>query len=224
MQISVDMAERKSRRPLDNVCRSSCRRGKRTFDCLMAAVLLLAAAPLIACIAIYIQARDTGPVFFIQRRVGYLGRRFYVIKLRTMRTDADESQHSDHVRHLIASNKQMIKLDAASDERLVPGAALIRKLGIDELPQLVNVLRGEMSLVGPRPCMPYEASALAEWQRARFNVRPGITGLWQVSGKNRTSFLQMLELDVRYAAEHNLWLDIYILLRTVPAVLSYLRD
>jgi lipopolysaccharide/colanic/teichoic acid biosynthesis glycosyltransferase len=209
---------------IDTVRRSACRRCKRAFDCLMAAVLLLAVAPLIACIAIYIQVRDTGPVFFIQRRVGYLGRPFYLIKLRTMRNDADESQHSDYVQHLIASNEQMIKLDAKNDERLVPGAALIRKLGIDELPQLFNVLRGEMSLVGPRPCMPYEASALAEWQQARFNVRPGITGLWQVSGKNRTSFLQMLELDVRYTAEHNLWLDIYILLRTIPAVFSYLRD
>jgi len=224
MQISADIAEGRNRHPLDNVCRGSCGRCKRAFDWLMAAVLLLAVAPLIACIAIYIQARDTGPVFFIQRRVGYLGRPFYLIKLRTMRTDADESQHSDHVRQLIASNKQLRKLDAENDERLVPGAALIRKLGIDELPQLFNVLRGEMSLVGPRPCMLYEASALAEWQRARFNVRPGITGLWQVSGKNRTSFLQMLELDVRYAAEHNLWLDIYILLRTIPAVISYLRD
>ena len=141
-----------------------------------------------------------------------------------MRTQAAETQHCHHVQQLISSNASLTKLDSKGDKRIIPGTTLIRKLGLDELPQLYNVIRGDMSIVGPRPCMAYEAKALKAWQRARFNVHPGLTGLWQVSGKNRTTFRRMIELDVKYTHTHHLWHDFRILAKTLPAILRYVRD
>ena len=118
----------------------------------------------------------------------------------------------------------MTKLDANGDSRIIPFGKFLRASGLDELPQLINVLRGEMSLVGPRPCVAYEAEKYLPWQRERFNAAPGLTGLWQVSGKNRTTFTRMMELDIEYTRRKNLWLDLKIIFMTVPALLVQMRD
>lgn len=196
---------------------------KRALDLIGALGMLLCLAPLLLGCVLYLQVRDPGPVFFRQQRIGWQGRAFMMLKLRSMRAGADQTQHRNHLRSLIRANASLTKLDSRGDLRIIPGAQWMRKLGIDELPQLINVLRGEMSLVGPRPCMAYEACDFAPWQRARFKVRPGLTGAWQVNGKNRTTFRRMMELDVGYANEPTLWKDIGILLRTVPAVIGYAR-
>ncbi len=165
-----------------------------------------------------------GPILYRQERVGYLGRRFRIYKFRTMKLGADCSVHQDYFRNLIHSNAPMIKLDSRGDSRLIPGAWMLRASGLDELPQLINVWRGEMSLVGPRPCLPAEFAHYEPWQRRRCDARPGLTGLWQVSGKNRTTFEQMIRLDVRYACEGSAWLDLKIMLLTVPCLLAQLRE
>ena len=113
----------------------------------------------------------------------------------------------------------MVKLDARGDSRIIPFGLLLRSSGLDELPQLINVLRGEMSVVGPRPCLSYECDKYLPWQRERFNTLPGLTGLWQVSGKNQTTFVEMMQLDISYARNKTLWLDLTIILKTVPAIL-----
>ena len=118
----------------------------------------------------------------------------------------------------------MVKMDARGDSRLIPGGRLIRASGLDELPQIINVLRGEMSLVGPRPCVPYEYEKYTAWQRNRFRAVPGLTGLWQVSGKNRTTFDEMIRLDIHYAQNKSLSLDLRIMLNTLPALLVQLLD
>jgi hypothetical protein len=117
----------------------------------------------------------------------------------------------------------MDKLDER-DPRINPWGAIMRKTCIDELPQVINVLKGEMSLVGPRPCIPYEAKEYLKWHRCRFEIYPGITGLWQVSGKNRLNFKEMMRLDIKYGEEISIWLDLLILFKTIPAVISIIKD
>ena len=112
----------------------------------------------------------------------------------------------------------MVKLDARGDSRIIPFGMWLRSSGLDELPQLINVLRGEMSIVGPRPCLAYECDRYLPWQWERFNTLPGLTGLWQVSGKNQTTFAEMMRLDINYSREKNFWLDVQIIFRTVPAI------
>ena len=118
----------------------------------------------------------------------------------------------------------MTKLDAQNDPRLIPLGALLRATGLDELPQIINVLRGEMSFVGPRPCIPYEYERYQPWQRRRFDAVPGLTGLWQVSGKNRTTFNEMIRLDIEYSERLSLGLDLKIIFRTLPALLQQCLD
>jgi lipopolysaccharide/colanic/teichoic acid biosynthesis glycosyltransferase len=118
------------------------------------------------------------------------------------------------------SDAPMVKLDARGDSRIIPFGLLLRSSGLDELPQLINVLRGEMSMVGPRPCLPYECDEYLPWQRERFNTLPGLTGLWQVSGKNQTTFAEMMQLDISYARKKTLWMDLTIILKTIPAILG----
>jgi lipopolysaccharide/colanic/teichoic acid biosynthesis glycosyltransferase len=137
-------------------------------------------------------------------------------KFRTIKTDAAPTQHQIHVAGLMASDAPLRKIDG--ELAIIRGGAMLRKLGLDELPQLINVLKGEMSLVGPRPdVLPMES--YQSWQRDRFHVLPGITGLWQVSGKNHTTFSQMIRLDIAYVRQRSPWLDLVILLKTIPAVL-----
>ena len=194
-------------------------RWKRILDvslCLLALPLIV---PLAAVIGILIRMVSEGPVLFKQERVGFLGRRFMCFKFRTMFVDADAAVHEGHLHRLMESNTPMTKMDSQGDPRIIPFGRLLRSSGLDELPQLINVLRGEMSWVGPRPCMPYEYDRYLPWQRERFTTLPGLTGLWQVSGKNRTTFVEMMQLDIKYARSKTVWRDLGILWRTVPALI-----
>jgi lipopolysaccharide/colanic/teichoic acid biosynthesis glycosyltransferase len=169
-------------------------------------------------VALVVICGSRGPVFFRQRRVGYKGREFGCYKFRTMHVNAETASHRDHFCQLMESEVPMTKLDARNDPRLIPLGALLRATGLDELPQLINVVRGEMSLVGPRPCIAYEYERYQPWQRRRFDAVPGLTGLWQVSGKNQTTFNEMIRLDIEYSERASLWLDLQIILRTLPAL------
>jgi lipopolysaccharide/colanic/teichoic acid biosynthesis glycosyltransferase len=197
---------------------------KRAIDllcCLAALPFLLAAT---ALLSILHALTSPGPLFFTQERVGYRGRTFRLYKFRTMHVDADVGAHHAHVTALLRSNAPMNKMDGAGDRRLMPAAWLLRATGLDELPQLLNVLRGDMSIVGPRPCIPYEYEQYQPWQRARFNAVPGLTGLWQVSGKNHTTFDEMVRLDVRYAGQKSPGLDLWIIARTPATLWSQVRE
>lgn len=197
---------------------------KRAVDlvCCLIGLPVLAVCTLIMTLVTSITS--PGPVFFTQERVGLRGRRFLLYKFRTMKVGADSRSHQAHLNNLIHSNAPMMKLDAKGDRRMIPGAWILRASGFDELPQLINVLKGEMSLIGPRPCIPYEYEEFTPGQRARFNAVPGLTGLWQVSGKNRTTFDEMIRLDVHYATHLSPWLDLKILLRTPWALLIQVFD
>ena len=194
----------------------------------MDVVFCIAALPFLAvatfCVAILMSVTSPGPIFFRQERVGFLGRRFRLYKFRTMHVGAETSTHQAHFVGLMTSNAPMQKLDAKGDSRLIPLGWLIRASGLDELPQIINILKGEMSVVGPRPCIPYEYEKYSNLQRTRFNSTPGLTGLWQVSGKNRTTFDQMIQLDIRYSNEKSLKLDSIILFKTLPTVLLQVKD
>jgi lipopolysaccharide/colanic/teichoic acid biosynthesis glycosyltransferase len=197
---------------------------KRAIDVVGSLVAMILLSPLALLVALLIKIASPGPLFFRQERVGYLGRRFTLWKFRTMHVNADTAVHQKHLQELMASGKEMTKLDNGKDQRIIPFGSILRATGIDELPQLVNVLLGEMSLVGPRPCLPYEADAFLPWQMRRFDAVPGLTGLWQVSGKNRTTFREMMALDVRYAKKPALPLDVKIFLKTVPAIVRQVVD
>ncbi len=175
-------------------------------------------------VALVVRCGSRGPIFFRQQRVGLAGREFTCYKFRTMRPNAETASHQGHATHLIKSDAPMIKLDARRDPRLIPFGAALRAVGLDELPQLINVMRGEMSIVGPRPCLPYEYELYEPWHRRRFEAVPGLTGLWQVSGKNRTTFSQMVRLDIEYAERASLWLDLRIILMTLPALVQQCLD
>jgi exopolysaccharide production protein ExoY len=194
-------------------------RWKRILDISLALLALPLVVPLAALIAVLIRTVSEGPVLFKQERVGFLGRRFMCFKFRTMFVNADSTAHKGHLYRLMESNTPMIKMDSHGDPRIIPFGRLLRSSGLDELPQLINVFRGEMSLVGPRPCMPYEYDRYLPWERERFTTLPGLTGLWQVSGKNHTTFIEMIQLDIKYAREKTTWRDVAILLRTAPALL-----
>ena len=197
---------------------------KRAIDlaaCLVGLPILAACA-----LAMYVLTRcfSPGPVFYRQERIGCRGRRFMIFKFRTMEVGADCSVHQDYCRDLIHTNAPMAKLDSRGDARLIPLAWVLRASGLDELPQLINILRGEMSLVGPRPCLPAEFEHYGEWPRRRCAARPGLTGLWQVSGKNRTTFRQMIGYDLKYVQECSFRLDLKIIFRTLPCLLAQVRD
>lgn len=191
---------------------------KRALDFVI--ILILAPALLMfgGIVALMVFCGSSGPIFFRQRRVGHKGREFICYKFRTMHVNAETDSHRGHATHLIKSEKPMTKLDTHRDPRLIPLGAALRATGLDELPQLINVLRGEMSIVGPRPCIPYEYELYEPWQRRRFDAVPGLTGLWQVSGKNRTTFNEMIRLDIEYSERSSLWLDIAIISKTLPAL------
>lgn len=190
--------------------------------------VILAFSPLLVLVggvvALVIKFGSRGPVLFRQQRVGYRGQQFTCLKFRTMHVGAETNSHKGHTAQLIKSEVPMTKLDAGNDPRVIPFGSILRATGLDELPQMVNVLRGEMSLVGPRPCIPYEYEMYEPWQRRRFNAAPGLTGLWQVSGKNRTTFNQMINLDIEYSERSSLGLDLMIILKTVPALATQCLD
>ena len=201
---------------------------KRTLDLVGSVVGLLLCAPLFLVIAVAIRLTSTGPVFFRQQRVGRYGTPFVFLKFRSMKMNNDARVHRQYVEQLIAGNadpqpsngngRRVYKI--TNDPRVTKVGAFLRRTSLDELPQLWNVLKGEMSLVGPRPAIPYEVEAYQLWHRGRvLEAKPGITGLWQVSGRSRVKFDDMVRLDVRYAMVRSIWLDIKILLLTPWSVI-----
>jgi exopolysaccharide production protein ExoY len=197
---------------------------KRVLDitCICLALPLL--LPLVALVAFVIKLVSPGPVFYRQERAGYRGAPFLCWKFRTMKPNADTGVHERYLHRLIESNQPMTKLDTRSDDRLIPGGWILRASGLDEVPQLFNVLRGDMSIVGPRPCTPAEYRKYKECQLERFNTLPGLTGLWQVSGKNKTTFKQMIALDIRYVREKSLAFDLKIMLRTFSTLIGQILE
>lgn len=197
---------------------------KRSIDL----VCCLLALPFLAILTLFMTILTKlvapGPVFFRQQRIGCNGRRFWIYKFRTMRVGADTSGHQDYFKQLIGTNAPMVKLDSAGDSRLIPCSKFLRAAGLDELPQVINVFRREMSVVGPRPCIPTEYEAYQPRQKRRCAAMPGLTGLWQVSGKNRTTFEEMVNLDIRYSETKSVSLDFKIILMTVPALLVQVYD
>jgi exopolysaccharide production protein ExoY len=180
--------------------------------------------PIVAVVVLWIKIVSPGPIFFRQQRVGYRGRPFMVLKFRTMKVNAETGSHERHLEQLMEANTPMTKLDAAGDPRIIRGGRILRATGLDELGQLFNVLQGDMSLVGPRPCTPHEYQHYKAWQRARVEVQPGLTGYWQVNGKNKTTFTEMIQMDIFYAKRPSLWLDLWIMLRTPAALFEQLHE
>ena len=195
----------------------------RTLDVMVAGLALLALVPVIAVAATAVRLSSPGPVLFRQRRLGRGMRPFTVLKFRTMRADADSAVHREFVRSLIDGKPEpdqhgkLYKL--VIDDRITRVGRFLRSWSLDELPQLINVLRGEMSLVGPRPVIEYEVEQYPDWYLRRFAVKPGLTGLWQVSGRNERTYEEMVRFDVEYAERRSLWLDLRILARTAVVVM-----
>ena len=195
-------------------------RGKRALDLLLIFISFPLWLSLMVMVSAWIRLVSVGPVFYRQQRVGRCGQLFWIFKFRSMKLNVATHVHEKHVASLIASDAPMTKLDAAGDNRLIPMGRLIRAVGLDELPQIFNVMRGEMSLVGPRPCTPHEYQYYRPSYLKRFKVAPGLTGYWQVHGKNRTTFKQMMTMDLLYAEKMSPMLDFIILLKTGPALLA----
>jgi lipopolysaccharide/colanic/teichoic acid biosynthesis glycosyltransferase len=216
-----DVSQREKRRRVFSVI-------KRAIDVTGSGIGLVLGAPLFVAIALAICLSSKGPVFYRQQRVGRYGTPFVFLKFRSMHVDNDTQVHKQYVKQLIAgqvepqpsaeSGQKVYKL--TNDPRVTTVGAFLRRTSLDELPQLWNVLKGEMSLVGPRPAIPYEVEAYQIWHRRRvLEAKPGITGLWQVSGRSRVKFDEMVRLDVRYAMGRSVWLDLKILLLTPWSVI-----
>jgi len=193
---------------------------KRILDITCILLSLPVWLPIMILVTLWIKLVSPGAIFFRQERVGYRQRRFMISKFRTMKVNAETQSHERHMEQLIEANCPMRKLDVSGDPRIIPGGRILRAMGLDELPQLFDVLRGEMSLVGPRPCTPHEFKCYQVWQRERFNAAPGLTGFWQVNGKNKTTFVEMIKMDIYYARNMSLCLDLTIMLRTPPTILA----
>jgi exopolysaccharide production protein ExoY len=191
---------------------------KRVLDFAIVAITLPVWLPVMILIALWVAVTSPGPIFYRQPRVGFKGRRFMIVKFRTMKVNAETRSHETYLEQLMVSDEPMIKLDAKGDSRLIPGGKLLRAIGLDELPQIFNVVRGEMSVVGPRPCTVAEFDHYTPEDRERVNAVPGLTGFWQVNGKNRTTFRQMIEMDVYYSENITLRMDLKIIARTFPAL------
>jgi lipopolysaccharide/colanic/teichoic acid biosynthesis glycosyltransferase len=196
---------------------------RRLLDILLAGTMLLALAPLLVAVALAIRIDTGGPSLFRQRRVGRGRREFTMLKFRTMRTDADATPHREYVQALIGDDRgpergRLYKLSV--DDRVTRVGRVLRSWSLDELPQLLNVLRGQMALVGPRPVIAYEVEMYPEDYLRRFAVKPGLTGLWQVSGRNERTYEEMVLFDLEYATERSLLGDLRILIKTVPVVLG----
>lgn len=218
-----------AQRLLDHVLPRPMPAWKRAIDIFGAGVALALFSPVMLMSAAAIRMTSPGPVLFRQTRAGYLGRPFELFKFRTMHNNVDTQRHREQMRNLIRNGRSivpseredaMVKLEDRNQIIPVVGR-LLRASCIDELPQLINTLRGEMSLVGPRPPIPYEAAEYSPWHLERFDAVPGMTGLWQVSGKNRLSFQDMVRLDIQYGRRRSIWLDLWILAST-PVVVAQL--
>lgn len=219
VRLSVDLRERAdSLQPTQGLLGASrtSLATKRAIDVVGAALALLMLSPIFVVSAVLVSLSSPGPVFYRQQRVGRNGRLFNFLKFRTMLVDADEKRSE-----LESSNEcdgPIFKI--RRDPRVTAAGRILRKFSIDELPQLVHVLRGEMSLVGPRPPLPEEVATYNDWERQRLLVKPGITCIWQVSGRSDLDFDTWVNLDVSYIRDWDLALDLEILAKTIPAVLS----
>jgi lipopolysaccharide/colanic/teichoic acid biosynthesis glycosyltransferase len=176
-----------------------------------------------ALVSTWILLASLGPLLYRQERIGYRGRRFMILKFRTMKINVETQTHEGYFERLMQTDCPMTKLDC-HDARLIRGGRILRALGLDELPQLFNVIRGEMSLVGPRPCTPHEFDRYQPAQKERVNVPPGITGYWQVNGKNKTTFSEMIAMDIFYASHMSIWMDLSIMLKTTPAIAAQVSE
>jgi lipopolysaccharide/colanic/teichoic acid biosynthesis glycosyltransferase len=199
------------------------------MDIVGSACALFMLCPLFIVIGIFIKTVSPGPILFKQKRVGCGGTLFNLYKFRTMKSDADSNIHKQYLAELIDSSNSssapgdpMAKLH--KDPRIIKYGNLLRASGLDELPQLINVLLGQMSLIGPRPPIPYEAEQYRIWYKGRFDVVPGLTGLWQTSGKNKLGFNEMIRLDIQYAMHRCFLLDLKILLKTPYTIYLQLKE
>ena len=197
---------------------------KRSLDVVIASMGLTLLSPLFLCIATVIRIVSPGPAFFRQERVGHTGKPFTMWKFRTMHLANEDTLHRRYLQALIRGSQPMAKLDSGGDTRIIPFGKILRRSCLDELPQLLNVLQGDMTLVGPRPCLPYEAEEYLPWHSRRFDSVPGLTGLWQVSGKNRTTFKEMIRFDIAYSRTISPLGDIKILAKTLPSIYTDIAD
>jgi len=224
MQLTLSSKSRQDGDALDAGNRSQAAQlfVKRSLDVLLASAALIALVPILLIIAVAVRCSSRGPVLFKQQRVGRDGRAFSMLKFRTMRHDSDPAVHEAYFAALVDGNARAVGdfYKLADDPRITGLGRVLRRFSLDELPQFFNVLSGDMSLVGPRPPIPYEAKLYAprDWQR--LSVTPGMTGLWQVSGRGLLTFDQMIDLDLEYVDGWSLALDLFILLRTPLVVLS----
>lgn len=195
---------------------------KRGFDITVAALLLVALLPVLLAISLAVLWSSPGPVLFRQQRIGRNGRPFWFYKFRTMVASNDHSEHRDYYMRLVRGEAPPINgtFKLATDTRVTGLGRMLRRFSLDEFPQLLNVLRGDMSLVGPRPPIPYEVDLYGPRELQRLSVTPGLTGLWQISGRSTLSFQEMIELDLEYIDHWSLWLDLVILFKTPWAVMG----
>jgi len=229
-------SENEDSRDRPRACRARCPAWKRALDVILVVLTAPVSLLLGAAIGLVIKLGSRGPVFFRQERVGHQGRSFYMVKFRTMKAGADTSTHRQHLQELIGSEAPMTKLDAKGDKRVVPFGAILRATGLDELPQLLNVLRGEMSLVGPRPDLPEYLDALPAARRQLLHLKPGITSIATLRFRNEEELLstvpaeslidyyianvlpQKANMEIDYASQASLVSDLAVLLRTVGAI------
>jgi exopolysaccharide biosynthesis polyprenyl glycosylphosphotransferase len=203
---------------------------KRVIDIIVSSLAILLLSPVLCIISLLIMSTSKGPVLFRQERLGQFGKKFIFLKFRSMHVNSDDAIHREYTKKLITENKATEEnsdgvhaplYKIRNDPRITPIGEFLRKTSLDELPQLLNVFRGEMSLVGPRPPIPYEFENYDIWHRYRLlKVKPGITGLWQVTGRSSTTFDEMVRLDLKYIQEWSLWLDFKILLLTPWVVIK----
>jgi len=200
---------------------------KRIFDVIITTFILFFIWPLLLLIGLLVRLDSPGPIFYRQKRVGEHGASFEMMKFRSMRIDSDDRLHREHITRLIKENTSVAdgssgnsSLKLKDDPRVTRVGVFIRKTSLDELPQLFNVLRGEMSLVGPRPPIPYEVELYQDWHRRRLEVLPGITGIWQVKGRNRVGFDEMVRMDIEYIDKQSVWLDMKLLFLTPIAAVK----
>jgi exopolysaccharide production protein ExoY len=197
---------------------------KASLDITCILLLLPLWLPLMILLMLVTRIASPGPIFYRQKRIGLGGRHFFIWKLRTMRLSAETQTHERYFQNLMRVDCPMTKLDAYGDPRLAPFGRVLRASGLDELPQIFNVLHGEMSLVGPRPCTPNEFAHYEPWQRQRVNCLPGLTGYWQVNGKNKTTFREMIAMDLFYLKNMSILLDLKIMLKTGTAIAGQLSE
>jgi lipopolysaccharide/colanic/teichoic acid biosynthesis glycosyltransferase len=193
---------------------------KRPFDLFVGGVATVLLLPLIASVALVVLLDSKGPVFFRQERLGRDGAPFRMLKFRSMFHDSDDQRHRAAASAWFAAQSTGGGYKSHEDPRITRAGRILRRASLDELPQLFNVLRGEMSVVGPRPGIAYELDHYLPWYFERQQVKPGMTGLWQVSGRDKLSANEMMTLDVRYVRERSIWLDLRILVLTIPALLG----